>query len=186
MVKRQASSFAIIPTWTHAGLSTCARAPGLAAPERNHAGIRQNNQDKVRNFLFHNMKCVVLLSLAFAGISLATPVYRRSGVAHCGVNTGGDINVSSAAEQARNAPTDDHGRSYPHQFKNYEGLPMSNACSGASMMLELPVFADGHAYNIAHGEKPGAARVIYSADDHSLCAIVAHDSNDSNFHLCSY
>ncbi|WFD04487.1 hypothetical protein MOBT1_003197 [Malassezia obtusa] len=73
---------------------------------------------------------------------------------------------------------------YPHQFKNYEGLQMSSACDGASMMLELPVFADGHAYNIQHGEKPGAARAIYSADDNSLCAIVAHDSNDSNFHLC--
>lgn len=52
------------------------------------------------------------------------------------------------------------------------------------MMLELPVFADGHPYDLQNGENPGAVRAIYSIDDNALCAIIAHDNYDSNFHLC--
>ena len=87
--------------------------------------------------------------------------------------------------QVQNAPRENRSSGYPHKFNNYEGLPMSSACDGASMMLELPVFADGHPYDLEHGEKPGAVRAIYSIDDNALCAIVAHDNDDSNFHSCA-
>ena len=130
------------------------------------------------------MKLAIFFALGTICLVSASPLARRAQVAHCGSSTGGDINVDSASIQARNAPTDDHGRGYPHEFKNYEGLPMASSCQGASKMLELPVFADSHPYNIEHGENPGAARVIFSADDHAVCAIVAHNNHDGNFHLC--
>jgi len=104
---------------------------------------------------------------------------------HCGSSTGGDIDLNKIQDQVSNAPRENRDSGYPHQFKNYEGLSMSSACSGASMMLELPVFADGHPYDLENGEQPGAVRAIYSIDDNSLCAVVAHDQNDSDFHECS-
>lgn len=131
------------------------------------------------------MMLPAILATLFAAAT-AAPLAARGGVAHCGQSTGGDIPISAAAEQAKNAPSQSTGgHSYPHEFKNYEGLPISSACDGASMMLELPVFADGHAYNLEHGENPGAARVIYSADNHAVCAIVHHGNHDSDFHTCS-
>lgn len=103
-------------------------------------------------------------------------------MAYCG--NGGTIDVTQIMSQVQNAPDENRDSGYPHRFYDYENLPMSSACDGASMMLELPVFADGHAYDLENGEDPGAVRAIYSIDDNSLCAIVAHDTNDSNFHLC--
>ena len=129
-----------------------------------------------------------ILAAIFAAFTTASaaPLAARATVAHCGQSTGGDIPISAATEQAKNAPSQSTGgHSYPHEFKNYEGLPISSACQDASMMLELPVFADGHPYDLQNGENPGAARVIYSADNHAVCAIVHHGAHDSDFHTCS-
>ncbi|PKI85034.1 hypothetical protein MVES_000747 [Malassezia vespertilionis] len=131
------------------------------------------------------MKFIVAALAAFVAFAAATPIVRRDTVVHCGRGTGGDIDVTHILSQVQSAPREDRSKGYPHQFKNYEGLPMSSACASASKMLELPVFADGHPYNLAQGEQPGAVRAIYSIDDNALCAIVAHDNNDSNFHECN-
>lgn len=92
--------------------------------------------------------------------------------------------MTQILSQVYNAPRENRKSGYPHQFRNYEGLPMASACDGA-MMLELPIFNDGHPYDLEHGEAPGAVRAIYSAKDNSLCAIVSHDNYDSNFHACT-
>ncbi|WFD21123.1 hypothetical protein MCAP1_003380 [Malassezia caprae] len=126
---------------------------------------------------------VAALILALAGVASAVPFVRRDEIAHCG--NGGDIDVSKIMSQVQQAPRENRHSGYPHKFNDYEGLPMSSDCDGASMMLELPVFADGHPYDLENGENPGAVRAIYSIDDNALCAIVAHDTNDSNFHLCN-
>ena len=132
------------------------------------------------------MKFAVALTLAFAGFVAASPIVRRDTIAHCGKGTGGDIDVDHILSQVENAPTKSTGgHSYPHQFYNYEKIPLSSDCDGASMMLELPIFADGHPYNLQHGEQPGAVRAIYSADNNALCAVVAHNNNNGDFHLCS-
>ncbi|WFD28474.1 hypothetical protein MNAN1_003485 [Malassezia nana] len=122
------------------------------------------------------------LLLALAAVASAVPLSRRDEIASCG--NGGDIDVTRILSQVQQAPRENRSSGYPHQFKNYEGLPMSSDCDGASMMLELPVFADGHPYNLQNGENPGAVRAIYSIDDNALCAIIAHDNYGSDFHLC--
>ena len=104
----------------------------------------------------------------------------------CGYSTGGNIPLGPVEQQIKDAPSEasNHGHAYPHKFYNYEHLELNDACQGQTM-LELPVFSDGHAYDLEHGENPGAARAIYSADTHDLCAVVAHDNDDSDFHECN-
>ncbi|WFD24805.1 hypothetical protein MEQU1_003510 [Malassezia equina] len=91
---------------------------------------------------------IAAVVLALATVASASPLVRR--------------------DLVQNAPDENRHSGYPHRFYDYENLPMSSACDGASMMLELPVFADGHAYDLENGEDPGAVRAIYSIDDNSL------------------
>lgn len=127
-----------------------------------------------------------IFAVALAAVAIAQPLARSESPVHCGKGTGGDINVGPVIDQIKAAPSEPSnvGHSYPHEFKNYEKLPINSECDG-EMMLELPVFADGHAYDLEHGENPGAARAIYGANNKALCAIVAHDSNDNDFHECT-
>ncbi|WFD34843.1 hypothetical protein MCUN1_001687 [Malassezia cuniculi] len=127
-----------------------------------------------------------ILALLAAAVIAQPVLVRRDVLVHCGQSTGGDIDLAPVYDQIAQAPSEPSnvGHSYPHEFKNYEHLPISSECDG-EMMLELPIFADGHAYDLEHGENPGAVRAIYGAKNKALCAVVAHDANDSNFHQCT-
>ncbi|KAK0435219.1 Ribonuclease/ribotoxin, partial [Armillaria borealis] len=70
-------------------------------------------------------------------------------------------------------------RNYPHQFKNYEGLPMGPGCAGTR--YEFPILTRG----LYNGGSPGADRVIFDHNGH-YCALNTHTGapNRNGFLLC--
>ena len=126
-------------------------------------------------------KALVVLAAAAAS---ATPLSPRSAYANCGSN-GGKIAIGLTKDQLQDVPNGPSmfGQPYPREFKNTAGIKLRRVCEGQSPLMEIPVYADGHEYNIHHGENPGQARAVYTQDTLELCAIVS-ESEDGSVHQC--
>ena len=126
-------------------------------------------------------KALVVLAAAAAS---ATPLSPRSAYANCGSN-GGKIAIGLTKDQLQDVPNGPSmfGQPYPREFKKTEGIKLRQVCAGQSPLMEIPVYADGHEYDILHGEDPGQARAVYTQDTLELCAIVS-ESEDGSVHQC--
>ena len=82
---------------------------------------------------------------------------------------------------------------YPHQFKN-ENAPIvwpnakCNNLAAGIILLEFPVFADGHLYNWNSKPKddPGPVRAIYTSPGKDYCGVIGHETgNMGPLKLCT-
>ncbi|KAF8972227.1 Ribonuclease/ribotoxin, partial [Flammula alnicola] len=102
-----------------------------------------------------------------------------------------------ASSGRRNHPcaplTDGGTRSgYPHQFTNVGGIVWPNKrCNHLApghILLEFPVFEDGHLYCAECKPKPdpGPARAIFTSPRKDFCGVVAHThGNEGPLVLCT-
>lgn len=85
---------------------------------------------------------------------------------------------------------------YPHQFTNAKNIKWHNRkCNNLArgvILLEFPVFKDGHLYNAESKPKddPGAARAIFTSPNKDYCGVIAHEgvgkeANKGDLLLCS-
>ncbi|KAH7882959.1 gigantin [Phlebopus sp. FC_14] len=109
-------------------------------------------------------------------------------------NTAGNFQINAAAAEANihAAPLTAGKSGYPHQFTNQGGIRFPNSkcnnLAAGTILLEFPVFQDGHLY--AWNEKPkpnpGPARAIYTNPSKDFCGVVAHTTgNQGPLELCT-
>ncbi|KAH8832413.1 guanyl-specific ribonuclease C2 [Flagelloscypha sp. PMI_526] len=122
-------------------------------------------------------RSLLVLSSVLLAIATPTPTIDKrawpTGSVTCGSNVYTLAQVKSATA-AGYAQIDDPigSNSYPHTFRNDEGLSMW--CSGESAYNEWPILKSG-TYS---GGSPGADRVIFS-DNGIYCAVVTHTGASS-------
>ncbi|KAF8906979.1 Ribonuclease/ribotoxin [Gymnopilus junonius] len=139
--------------------------------------------------------------LTAASIALGASLERRDTFVTCR-NTavkGGSFQISNqkAEGNIHAAPLTNGGTKsgYPHQFTNAKKIqwpnPKCNNLASGVILLEFPVFADGHLYNADSKPKddPGAARGIFTSPNKDYCGVVAHkgigqDANKGDLLLC--
>ncbi|KAJ7615894.1 guanyl-specific ribonuclease C2, partial [Roridomyces roridus] len=110
----------------------------------------------------------VLAALVAAGPASFTPRALPSGNVECGSNTYTVSQVSAATSAGFSHVNSPLGSdSYPHQFRDDEGLKLF--CSGSSW-LEYPILAGGKTYT---GGSPGADRVVFNTAG-TYCAVITH------------
>ncbi|CCX04823.1 clavin precursor [Pyronema domesticum] len=103
------------------------------------------------------------------------------------------IKESVAVHTVRQAPVTKGGTKsgYPHPFQNFSKIKWANKkCNTGSgkggreppLLLEFPVFADGHFYPYNTGKPkpdPGNNRVIYSYPNKDFCGVVGHTKKNN-------
>jgi rRNA endonuclease len=134
-----------------------------------------------------------------SGLDAANPLAKRLPMVRCR-NTafpGGSfqIDLARAEGNIHAAPlgVKTTASGYPHEYTNRDGMRWTNGhCNNlktGTILLEYPVFADGHQYGHDQGHPkpdPGAARAIYTSPSKDFCGVISHTAgNAGNFALCT-
>ncbi|KAJ7919659.1 guanyl-specific ribonuclease C2 [Mycena leptocephala] len=124
----------------------------------------------------------LIIATALATVAIATPTGRAlpSGNVECGSTTYTVSQVSAAVSGGFAHVNNPIGSdSYPHQFRDDEGLQLF--CSGSSW-LEYPILSGGKTYT---GGSPGADRVVFNTAG-TYCAVITHTgaSSTNGFVAC--
>ncbi|KAJ7765978.1 guanyl-specific ribonuclease C2 [Mycena olivaceomarginata] len=125
----------------------------------------------------------LLVVAVLATFALASPTGRAlpSGNVECGSHTY-TVNQVVAAVNGGVAHINNPigSDSYPHTFRNDEGLRLF--CSGSSF-LEYPILSGGAAYA---GGSPGADRVVFNTAG-TYCAVITHTgaASTNGFVFCA-
>ncbi|KAK7038382.1 Ribonuclease/ribotoxin [Favolaschia claudopus] len=121
-------------------------------------------------------RLLLVLTTAFAAVALAVPTGRAlpSGNVVCGSHTYTVSQVVSAVNAGFAHVGNPLGSdSYPHTFRNDEGLSMW--CSGSTSFMEYPILSGGATYT---GGSPGADRVVFNTAG-TYCAVITHTGASS-------
>lgn len=73
---------------------------------------------------------------------------------------------------------------YPHVFKDHGHIFKRKQCGKpGQVLLEAPVFADGHIYNYMSKPKdnPGPMRVIFIEKSNMLCGVLGHTDGNAGY-----
>ncbi|KAF9224792.1 Ribonuclease/ribotoxin [Gyrodon lividus] len=139
-------------------------------------------------------KHLVYLALVLPALAIPSPAPDSENVTYICKNTAGNIKIdSSKAEGNIHAAPLSAGKSgYPHQFTNQGKIKFpNNKCNNlahGTILLEFPVFADGHLYAWDAKPKPdpGPVRAIYTNPSKDFCGVVAHtEGNQGPLELCT-